>query len=308
MLKYEDYLAENLMQNVVSEPSSEAAAEARKLGLTYLGFGRYSDQTGQVAYTVQRGRLVPFKHGEQLASMMTKAHEGAKDANTAQQQIDAVNKAAKLASTVQNRDAKALKATEKDAARVNKELQKIYTPQNYTPEEVAALANYTDNMYQPVNNYLYKGFDDMTDPNTIQAVQDTINAMDAMIDRSVSPMDYIVYTGLSARYNPNDFRPGKSYVFKGYTSCSLNYNVTLDLYGQTQQSPRNILQIDVQKGHKALYVDSLTGSTSDKEVILPRGSKIEILSGPHMIDDQILTNYASGEQVALFHCQLIQEV
>jgi hypothetical protein len=308
MLKYEDYLAENLMQNVVSEPSSEASAEAKKLGLTYLGFGRYSDQTGQVAYTVQRGRLVPFKHGEDLANMMTKAHEGAKDANTAKAQIETAQKAAKLSAQVQNRDAKALKQTEKDAARNNKMLQSVYLPQNYAPEEIQALADYTDNMYQPVNNYLYKGFDDMTDPQTIEAVHNTMALMDGMIDKSVSPMQYTVYTGLSARYNPQDFRPGKSYVFKGYTSCSLDYNITLDLYGQTQQSPRNILQIDVQKGHKALYVDSLTGSTSDQEVILPRGSKIEILSGPHMIDDQILTNYATGEPVALFHCQLIQEV
>jgi hypothetical protein len=306
MLKYGDFLTENLAANVVAEPSSEAAAEAKKLGLTYLGFGRYADETGRVAYTVIRNRLVPFKHSEQLERMVDRATNGS--INDPEQEA-VVQKQLKISRQVKDSDIRALTQTYKDIVRNEKEFKKAYNPANFAPEEISALQAYTNDLFQPINNYLYKGFDDTIDPQTAQDVQNTIVTMDNMLARSQAPFDHIVYTGLTARYDPSKFSQGKDYIFRGYTSCSLDYNTALDVYTQVdQQAPKVLLQIDIQRGQNATYVDSLTGTTFDKEVVLPRGSKIRILSGPHNIDDEIIVHHSRGEQIALFHCQLVQDL
>jgi hypothetical protein len=303
--KYGDYLAENLAFNVKAEPSSEAAAEAQRLGLSYLGFGRYADETGRVAYTVVRNRLVPFKHAEQLQKMTDKATNGS---TNDPEQLAAVEKAMKVSRDVKDRDIRDLTRTYKEIVKNEKEFKKAYTPNNFTPDEVAALQSYTNDLFGPINSYLYKGFDDTVDPATAQQVQNTVVTMDNMFARTQAPFDHIVYTGLTSRYDPTNFVEGKDYIFRGYTSCSLDYNTALDVYTQTgQPAPKPLLQIDIQAGQSSVYVDSLTGTTFDKEVVLARGSKIRILSGPHMIDDNIIVHNPKGEQIALFHCQLVQE-
>lgn len=305
MLNYYDFLSENLALNVKTEPSSEAAAEAKRLGLTYLGFGRYADETGRVAYTVVRNRLVPFKHAEQLQKMTDKATNGS---TNDPEQLAAVEKAMKISRDVKDRDIRDLTRTYKEIVRNEKDFKKAYTPNNFTPDEIEALQAYTNDLFGPINNYLYKGFDETIDPNTAQQVQNSVVIMDNMFARTQAPFDHTVYTGLTARYDPNNFVEGKDYIFRGYTSCSLDYNTALDVYNQVgQQSPKPLLQIDIQKGLSSVYVDSLTGTTLDKEIILPRGSKIRILSGPHLIDDNIIVHNPRGDQIALFHCMLIQE-
>jgi hypothetical protein len=306
MMKYGDFLSENLVANVVAEPSSEASAEAKRLGLSYLGFGRYADETGRVAYTVIRNKLVPFKHMEQLQKMVDKASNGSQ--NDPEQEAQ-VQKALSVSKQVKDRDIRDLTKTYKDIVRNEKEFKKAYNPANFAPEEIAALQAYTNDLFQPINNYLYKGFDDTVDPQTAQDVQNTIVTLDNMLNRTQTPFSHIVYTGLTARYDPTKFNAGKDYVFRGYTSCSLDYNTALDVYTQIdQQVPKILMQIDIQKGQNATYVDSLTGTTLDKEVLLPRGSRIKILSGPHNIDDEIIVHYPRGEQIALFHCQLVQDL
>lgn len=302
MLKYGDYLSENLVQIATEEPSSQSAEEAKRLGLTYLGFGRYSDETGQVAYVVDRGRLVPFKHKELLQKSAEKATNGTMNDP---EQVAALQKDMNLSRRVRTKDMKVLTNTAKEAEKTNSQLQKAYTPNNYAPEEIGALQSYTDGLSGQINNYLYKGFNGSEDPETAQAIQNSIVSLDNMLSRSQTPFPLIVYTGLSTRYDPNNFKAGKDYVFRGYSSCTLDYGTALDVYGQTgQQAPKCLLQIDIQQGQKALYVDSLTGTTNDKEVLLPRGSKVKILSGPHTVGEDIL----QAGDVALFHCQLVQDI
>lgn len=306
MLNYGDYLNENLALNVKTEPSSVTAAEAKKLGLTYLGFGRYADETGQVAYTVVRNKLVPFKHIEHLQKMADKVNSGIE---VDPEQKAAVDKALKVSHDIKDKNIRDLTKTYKEIVRSEKEFKKAYNPNNFAPEELDALQSYTNDLFGPVNNYLYKGFDDTIDPGTAQAVQNAVVTLDSMFQRVQAPFDHIVYTGLTTRYDPINFTAGKDYIFRGYTSCSLDYNTALDVYDQTgQQSPKILMQIDVQKGQRSVYVDSLTGLTRDKEIILPRGSKIKILSGPHMVDDELIVHQPKGDQIALFHCQLVQDL
>jgi hypothetical protein len=50
------------LNKLKQEPSEKASAHAKKLGLNYVGFGRYEDgKTNQVTHIVQNDKLVPFK-------------------------------------------------------------------------------------------------------------------------------------------------------------------------------------------------------------------------------------------------------
>ena len=55
MKNFDEFLTENLVGHVKSEPKSKAAHQAKKLGLKYFGFGRYGDHEGKVSYVVQGG-------------------------------------------------------------------------------------------------------------------------------------------------------------------------------------------------------------------------------------------------------------
>jgi len=73
MKKFGEYLEESLAAEIKSEPKSMAAKQARKMGLSYVGFGRYADNKGRVAYTVENDRLVPFKSMEHIVNLYDKA-------------------------------------------------------------------------------------------------------------------------------------------------------------------------------------------------------------------------------------------
>ena len=74
MKKYGEYLEESLALQAKAEPKSAAAKEARKMGLSYMGFGRYADRKGKLAYVVHDDRLVPYKSEDDVDSMHYKAY------------------------------------------------------------------------------------------------------------------------------------------------------------------------------------------------------------------------------------------
>ena len=53
--RFSEYLDESLASQMMVEPSSEAAAMAKKMSLTYAGFGRYADKSGKIKY-IEIGR------------------------------------------------------------------------------------------------------------------------------------------------------------------------------------------------------------------------------------------------------------
>lgn len=304
--KYKDYLDENLVFHAQVEPSSEAAAEAKKLGLNYIGFARYADDTGQIAYVVKNNKLVPYVHGNSLKKLMTNATN---DTSNDLEQQNQVANALKTTEDVKRQDIKILTQTYKDIIEKQKDLEKYYRPEDFTPEELNAIDSFKKDLFGPINTYLYKGFDETTDPNMISNIQNNISILDNVFNRSVLPTDMIVYGGLSQRYDPSNFRVDKDYVYRGYCSTSLDFARALDVYAQTkQQGYQILLQINLKKGQKALYTDSLFGEKENREVILPRGSKIKIMSGPNIIDDSIVSQYPTGNKIALFNCVAIQDI
>lgn len=320
MKKFGDFLEESLALEVKSEPKTNASREARKLGLVYMGFGRYADNKGQIAYVVDNDRLVPFKRREEVQNMYSKAVQptnaapapapkktagGAPKVDKAKVAQDQANFYTGVLNKRDKEDVKILKEKSKQAELYNKELLKSYKPNMFDQAELDAIGFYKNGGAEAINRYLYKGHDEGVTNEQAAQIEASVQAMDSAFENTQTPFAYTAYTGLSGRYNPESFKEKGEYIFRGYTSASLDFTTAIDTL---PEGAGVVLQIEVSKGQKSIYADAVTENTGEKESLLPRGSKIQVISGPHNIEDTIVGSNPQGNMVSLFHCQLIQDV
>jgi len=318
MMKYEDFIAESLAAEIKSEPKTAAAKEARKMGLTYMGFGRYADSKGQIAYIVDKDKLIPYKSRMEVDDMFYKHHTtyGAnkKSLNpndvmkkqAGEQEIALYNK------TLNNRereDSNIIAQKQKEAMAASKELYKFYKPNMFSEDEMYAIENYTGEAYAPINRYLYKGHDSNVTSDQDEQIVSAIQSIDSAFEETQAPFSYTVYSGLSERYSADKIKPGGEYIFRGYLSTSLSFDVSISSFTDGSMSSKSpvVLQIEIAKGQKSIYVDPISENQGEMETMLPRGSKVKIISGPHMIDYSVLNPDADEMMIALFHCQLIED-
>lgn len=312
MKKFEEYLSETLATEVKSEPKSAAAQEARRLNLTYLGFGRYADNKGQIAYIVDKGRLVPYKRPQEMQDMYfdTVVPEVAKSKGKPTESLKVYNFHADAQSRRNTEDEKILKQKTKEASVLGKELYKLYKPNMFSQEELQALQFYTADGYEYINKYLYKGHEPGTSQDEADQIDAYIDAIDSAFEETQAPFAYSVYSGLSSRYSADKIKSGGEYIFRGYLSTSIDFNTAISSFADADM--RNdaavVLQIEVSKGQKSIYVDPLSTNSGERETLLPRGSRIKVISGPHMMDYSILNQDADEMQIALFHCELMEDL
>lgn len=307
MKKFGEYLEESLAAEVKTEPKTMAAKQARKMGLTYMGFGRYADSKGQVAYTVINDRLVPYKSEEHIEKLYDKADMTNNDekANEYFKQANELGKTRKIRA---KEDKSILSAKSKDVIATAKQLSSFYKPEMFDDAELAAIEDYTGDAYIDINRYLYKGHDEGVDVNRADAIGQTIDALDSAFEGTETPFPFTVYSGLSGRYRAEKIASGNEYIFRGYISTSLSHDVAVSSFTDSKESV--VLQIEVNKGQKAIYVDSVSATDGELETLLPRGSKIKVISGPHALPTEVVGFGYTGEaesKVSLFHCKLVQD-
>lgn len=304
MLKYDAFLKENLASDAKVEPKSNASKQAKQLGLTYAGFGRYLDQNGKVSYTVVNDKLVPYKGQEDIQKGYSNAV-----AKGDPEQIKAADAEVKTYNNIQKQDELYRRQKDKEVVNLHKELLNYYNVGMFSEDEIDAIKAYTEDAYIPVNTYLYKGHEPGTKYDMASAVVDIINNIDSAFQETQAPFAYTVYTGLSSRYDTKDFEQGKDYIFRGYVSASIDYKTALDSFSAIgSNNTKLILQIDIQKGQKSIYVDGLSDTEGELETLLPRGSRVKVISGPHMISDNSISDNPNGANIALFHCVLVEEI
>lgn len=310
MKNFNDFLEESLVLQAKSEPKSAAASEARKMGLTYMGFGRYADRKGKLAYTVHNDRLVPYKSEDDIDDMYYKSYaSGSKVSDkteTIRKEADFHQKVSIKRGT---EDRKIIKQLSADMKAVDKQLFKFYKPGLFDSNEIDAIRNYTANGYQAINRYLYKGHDDNATAEDDAYLANMINSLDSAFEETQAPFAYTVYSGLSSRYSADKFQVGGEYIFRGYVSTSLDFGTAIGIFsdvGETEQSI--VLQIEIAKGQKSIYLDAISDNSGENETLLPRGSKIKVVSGPHVMDAALFTDAYDTKTIALFHCTLVQDV
>lgn len=312
MLKYGDFLAESLAAEVKSEPKTLAAKEARKLGLTYIGFGRYADNKGQITHIVDNDRLIPYKSKDEIGAMYNKqklapkkTSTSAKDTGKNVQQEPDWKFYSDALGRREKEDNRVLGEKEQEMQAVNKELYKFYKPQLFSQDEIDAISEYTNESYGPVNRYLYKGHDPEVTPEQDEQIARIIENLDSAFEETQAPFAYTVYTKLSSRYSADKIQPGSEYIFRGYLSTSLSHDVSISSFAEGNNSV--VLQIEIAKGQKSIYVDPLSQHQGEMETMLPRGTKVKVISGPHMMDYGVMNPVADDMKISLFHCVIVED-
>lgn len=308
MKKFGEYLEESLAAEIKSEPKTAAAKQAKKMGLAYVGFGRYADNKGRVAYVVDNDRLVPFKGQQDAAKLYDKA-DMTNNPEKSREMLSQANQISKTHNKRTKEDRKILSQKDKDVTKVAKQLSSLYRPEMFDEAELQAIEAYTGDAYADINRYLYKGHDEGIDANMADEIGRMINDLDSAFDGTQAPFPFTVYSGLSGRYKASKIQAGQEYVFRGYISTSLSHDVSIS--GFTDSPEPVVLQIEINKGAKAIYVDGISAVDGELETLLPRGSKVKIISGPHPLPKSVVgMNFDEDDQSAiqLFHCKLVQDV
>lgn len=286
MKKFNDYITEDLTGALV-EPQSPSAQEAKRLGLVYVGFGRYENpQSQQVTHIVQDDKLVPFNKALKT------------------------NKFKKASSDDFGSYAKNLKP---DIDQIHESLIDHYAPENYDEYELAAVEMYTGPEYLDINEKLYS-LPTGVPADQIEAEYDgdeipsTIAALDSALNKTKTPIEFLTYISLSNSYNIEDFANGKKFRFKGYRSTSLDPNIAINFgaKGSSDKKRMMVMQLLVKKGSKGMYVDDFSSTPGEGEFLLPRGSSVQITGGPNkIVGSNAYTNELS-HQVMLFTAELVK--
>lgn len=286
MKNFSDFLSEDLGGALV-EPQSVSSQQAKKMGLAYVGFGRYQDpNTQQTTHIVQNDRLVPF-------------NKAIKTNKFKQENVDDYGR------YVGN--------LKPEIEQNHSELGQYYVPENYDEIELAAIESYTNGMYTDINSKL-SSLPTGIPSNQIQAdyvddeVPSVIGALDSALSKVPAPKDFLTYVSLNQNYNPMDFAPNQIFRFRGFRSTSLDPGVALN-FANDPNAPSGqtvMLQILVKKGTLGMYVDDYSATPGEAEFLLPRGTAIKITSGPNKLVGSNKYSNEMNHQVVFFNAEIVR--
>lgn len=288
MKRFGDFLSEDLGGALI-EPQSASAEQAKKLGLVYVGFGRYEDpQTQQVTHIVQNDRLVPFNKAIKTNKFKKESGDD-------------------YGSYVKN--------LRPEVEEHHMDLGEYYVPENYDERELAAIESYTGETYLDINEKL-NSLPAGVPANQIQAdyvgddLPSTIEALDSALNKVSAPKDFLAYVSLNESYNPADFKPGQTFRFKGYRSTTIDPGIALNFATRTNQATRSkqtvMLQILVKKGSKGMYVDEYSATPGEAEFLLPRGTSVKITGGPNRVVGSNKYSNELNHEVVFFNAELVK--
>lgn len=272
-----------------TEPSSPAAQQAAKMGLQYVGFGRYTDpKSGQVTHIVQDERLVPFKRAVRTNTFKNDSSDdyGLLSA-IYQPQTDELNNA----------------------------LKSSFPPNKYSDQELKSLYQFTNGRYAEINNRLCNLPSGVSakeiEPTTPDDdLPDLIVDLDNIMKKSRAPGDFIAYCRLSSDIDPYSIQPGSKFSFKGFRSITTSLNNTVnDQDAAVQTSPAGremipIMQIRVRKNNRGIYASDYSPNADENEFILPRGTQIHIHDGPKTLVGSSAQRQIMSQEVAYFDCTI----
>lgn len=239
------------------EPSNTAADQATQLGLIHVGFGRYEDpKTSQITHIVQNDNLVPYKK-----AIKTNTYK-----STSSDDIG------KLYDTVSP-----------DVQSLMNGLSAAQPITLYDDNEINAIQYFIGGGYTEVNDRL-ASLPVAIPGKNIQPdgpgddLPNIISALDSAIKKSRAPEEYIAYVAIDTD-STEGIIPGKSFRFKSFRNASVNLQSVID----PEETLSFILQIRIKKNARGLYTGEMSETPEEGEILLPRGAKIEVISGPNKL-------------------------
>lgn len=263
MKRFREFIYEDFSGAMV-EPISDASTEAKRLGLTYAGFGRYKNpETDQVTHIIQNDKLIPYNKAIKTNTFNVTSGDDIGDYT---------------------------KNMKPQTDQTHASLINYYGSDNYDEKELGAIEAFSADP-ESVNRKL------MSLPSLVPAdqlqmdsAQDTIpglvGALDSCMNKLGAPDDFLIYVGLDSNFDISGLQLGSKLRFKTFRSGSLDPAVVLDeLAGQDPSTGKQakILQILVKKDAKGMYIDDYSTQPGQGEFVLPRGAVIRITSDPNRL-------------------------
>ncbi len=155
-----------------------------------------------------------------------------------------------------------------------------WSEQNFRPwikswsrQEAGAFNGYRLHHYEPINNYLRFGADEVDQRDlTVEAVRRQIDLMDAALARTSVPEDLIAYRGLDM--DIEGITPGNVIIDGAYVSTTLDPGIAARFAFATQGRQPVWMEVEVPKGTRAGTI----GNHQERELLIARGSEYEVLS------------------------------
>ena len=137
-------------------------------------------------------------------------------------------------------------------------------------ETKKAIQHYTDDGYDNINTYLRYGF--LRYEKYIPQVSNSVKLIDQAF-KNAPPLtqDVVTFRGIKSSYEIEG-----EFVEKAYTSSTVDLSTALEFINDNSKCC--IIKIHVSKGTRVLPLVDCSKYASELEILLPRGSKFEILS------------------------------
>lgn len=151
---------------------------------------------------------------------------------------------------------------------------------NLTHNERAAIQDYTGEGYKQINANLRK------DPNFSNQ---TTQHLDAALAKTSAPEAFTAYRTVGAGVL-SQLHENTTFTDHGYVSTALKSDTFKPQSGKTEAT----MMIHIQKGAKGAAIDQLSSNRSEKEFLLPRGSRFKVIRvvksehGPAHVEAELL--------------------
>lgn len=137
------------------------------------------------------------------------------------------------------------------------------------PPECDSLRNYCSGDYEAINTHLRKGY------SGGRSIPEQIEAIDSIIDQAPRvPQDMKVLRGIHGEDVFAKLEQGTVFEDKGFVSTTVGYNEVATREGKGHY----MLEIQVPKGSKGIYVQRISEFPEEEELLLPRGSRFNVIS------------------------------
>ncbi|KNY20370.1 ADP-ribosyltransferase [Methylobacterium sp. ARG-1] len=162
---------------------------------------------------------------------------------------------------------------------VERDLYRAMIQKPETPDEIAAINNYSGASFSEINGFLRKraAAKDRSNPYKEEDLGPEIRNLDRVLKRSKMTEDTVVYRGMSGEFaqRVKALKPGAILRDGGYVSTSLHRSTADESFSGEDGV---VLKLLLPKGNRA-YLMNGRGASSfamEHEVMLPRGSRFRI--------------------------------
>ena len=137
---------------------------------------------------------------------------------------------------------------------------------NYSDSDKATIGKYTSNL-QDLNHKMNQG------KNLTDEESDMINKLSGILNKNKTTEPMTVWTGVSYAHHNILKNAEEPIHHRAFISTSINPNIAR---GFAEKKKGHIVELEVPTGTPSAYVSHVSEHDGERELILPRGMKIEI--------------------------------